>query len=552
VVKAVRGKTYSEKDIKSLHGLDAVRAKPQMYIGPTDSHGLFTILREVADNTVDEFLAGRNKVCQLFYDGESFWCLDGGEGIPVGDISFKAHGRMVKMSALTACVSQLHTGGKLTNSGAYETSVGTHGIGAKATNALSEDFQVWTFRAKKWYTCAFKKGELVKQGADKTSGVINKRPPPIMKGFTPSSGTLIKYTPDMTLFDKGSKFHPDDIFQWAELTTYINPGFKVVYTDLKNNKIKEWYSKDGISEYLKKNIAKLKCTALGKHFILNSKVVDVAIAFSDADGINLKGYTNGLLNADGGVHIDSLYAAISKAITPYKKKKHKFTPSDLREGLVGIVNAKIASPKFNSQTKEKLVDDRIKEPATTILVKELTTFFKNNKAMAMRICDRASELKGLKDEFTLSKNAARTLTTARKSKLLLPGKLLSASGCKPSDRELYIVEGDSAAGCFVGNTPVLLADGSTKTFEQLVQDSKEGKLNYGLAYNKRGKKFVKFKIDNPHATMYVNNLIELTLSDGSIVMCTLDHPFMLENGSYKKASDLTSEDKLRTIDKGTI
>ena len=430
----------TEKDIKSLHGLESVRMKPAMYIGHIDSYGLWTIFRELADNTVDEFLAGRNKLCHLIYDGTACWCIDAGEGVPVGNIKFKAHNHMITMPAIVAIFSQLHTGGKLEAGGkAYDVSRGTHGVGSKATNALSTEFRVWTKRDSTWHTVAFSKGELTEDLS------TAKRAPVLPFGIkAPSSGTIIKFVPDMSIFEKRSKLKPTDVFQWCELTSYLNGGLTLKFTD-PNGKTKEWFSKNGASDYLANLITTNGANDLGKPCVLTTKSYDLAIAFTDYDGTDFRGFTNGLLNADGGVHVNSFYAALSKVLLQYKGARQTFTGVDLREGLLGLINYKISSPAFNSQTKERLIDERVTEPCTASLTDELTTFFNSNKALAKRICERIDQLRALKNEFANNKRVLKELkTSGRKS--ILPTKLVASIGSKPADRELFLVEGDSAGG----------------------------------------------------------------------------------------------------------
>jgi DNA gyrase/topoisomerase IV subunit B len=142
-----------------------------------------------------------------------------------------------------------------------------------------------------------------------------------------------------------------------------------------------------------------------------------------------------------------VFKALSDAIKPYRKKRHTFTPTDLRDGVVGIVNFKISSPQFNNQVKEKLIDTRVSKPCYDLALEELQAFFASNKAMANRLCDRAQDLKGLKNEFAANKKVSRELSKVAKSnRALLPGKFLSSPRAKPNERELFIVEGESAKG----------------------------------------------------------------------------------------------------------
>lgn len=427
--------SYTENDIEYHEGLMGVRKKPTPYIGPPDSDGIGVICREPLDNVVDEAGAGRATKAHFIDDGEYFWVQDDGLGIPV-----KPHPKW-KISTLELVVSRLHAGGKMSESSAYKSSIGTHGIGIKATNALSAYFQIWTFRDGKWWTTVYQKGVLTKKVASCQAPIL-----PTIKGLAfqkPTKGTIIKFKPDPTIFAKGSKLQYEHLFSWSLLAAYFNPGLQITVSRF-DGKQKHYYSKSGISEYLTKKIDAMPgVTRVGKMFLLSSESADLAVQFTDCDGSNLEAYTNGLRNRDGGHHVSAFLRALNKAIAPYKKSNHKFTQDDLYEGLVGVVNVKLASPQFNNQPKDKLIDSRVPDLCDDQFEKALVQFFAQNKALAAKLCQRATELKKLKDEFRSSKKALKELSGRNKGKL--PVKLARAD-CPVGQRELFIVEGDSAGG----------------------------------------------------------------------------------------------------------
>lgn len=428
---------YSEKSIKTHSVMEGIRAKASMYIGPTDSNGIFHILKEAADNSVDEFNAGRNKSINILIDGSTVYVKDEGAGIPVGMVTDAESKK--KMPALQAVLTRLHAGGKFKQGkkgyGGTGT-IGTHGVGLKATNALSKKFEVFTYRDKQWYSIRFERGVL-KQKVKKC-----KRPKLPFGIKSKNCGTVVVFTPDEKVFKKGSKLNIKSVLHWAELTAYINGGLKVTVTNKK--KSKEFHFKNGVEDYLRHKIKKLKVSKLGKPFILHNPNMDIAIQFSDADEPNIESYTNSTYNSDGGVHYDCMVDCLVSALKPYKLKKQTFHKQDVIEGLIGIINYKIDSPEFSSQTKEKLVDGRVENKCTEILSKEFATFFKANKKLAKAVCKRASELRGLKSEFASHKKALAKINS-RKSKIL-PGKFAAAGRCKPEERETFIVEGESAGG----------------------------------------------------------------------------------------------------------
>jgi len=427
-------RSYNEKNIKVYSGLTGIRQKPGMYIGPTNSQGIWVLLKEALDNAVDEFNAGRNKFVRILIDGSTIYILDGGQGIPVGNIKDPETGK--SDSALKFIVASHHAGGKF-NDEAYAHSIGTHGIGIKAVNALSDYFQVWTRRNGKWYTTEYSKGQCVQEVATTTRPKL-----PHGQSITGVS-TIVAFRPDLTLFGKGSKLPMKTVLEWAELTSHINGGIRIHLND--GAKSKDWYYPDGIKEYLKLKLTKLKAKGAGKPCIVHAENLDLAIQFTDYDGAEaVEAYTNSSRNVDGGVHVQTLWTTLTRALKPYAGRNN-YNPIDLRDGVVGLINYKINSPQFSSQTKEKLVDDRVKKPCEETLQKAFDDFFGKNKSLARDICKRASSLRSMREEIIASKKAVMALKP-NQSKSVLPGKLADASRCKPNEREVFVVEGDSAGG----------------------------------------------------------------------------------------------------------
>lgn len=432
-------KTYSEADFQSHQGLQAVRKRPQMYIGTTDGHGLFTLIKEPADNGVDEHLAGRNDYCHLILDATCNWIIDHSDGIPVGPITIEAHGMKLKMPALQGAVGEMHTGGKFSaESGAYgDGSRGVHGIGIKATNALSSRFDVWTRRDGKIYHIGYAKGSLIDEME------VVKTFPKLPFGATTSkdTGTVVCFTPDLSCFDKGSKLDPKLVHEWAELTSFLNAGLTVDVTTAKGTNT--YFSEEGAVAYVDATLADHEATALGNYLVINHKYFDVALAFTDYDGVAMYGYTNGLHNPDGGVHVDLALRVVGQQVLAYKGARQEFKAADVSDGIVGIINVKIASPTFSNQIKDKLIDTRVAELITEAITAEVAAFFKGEKALTKKICERAANMRSLKDEFKSNKEAMRELKGGRGRKL--PSKLMR-SNAAPADVELFLMEGDSAGG----------------------------------------------------------------------------------------------------------
>lgn len=433
-------KNYNSDTIETLRFPDSIRRNPAMYIGGVDSYGLFVVLRELLDNAADEYMAGRNKSVGCFIDKDgSYWVQDGGSGIPQGTKVFEVNvnGKLVKdkMPTMRAVFSEMHTSGKF-RSDAYAVSVGSHGVGSKGTNATSDLFEVFTCYKDKWYGIKFKKGVLVydvKEVSAPTSPITNKK---MVKG------TLIHFKPDMSIFT-AKTFPPSMLVEWSEVMAYLNPGFQVV---LKiKDKVKTFFSKEGPKEYIRERLKKLNAEAENDMFELSNDLTTSVVAFSSVDGFELRGYTNGLSNSQGGKHVDSVANALYKAVQQYKGAKQEFTASDFRDGLIGIVNAKLHKAQFSSQDKAKLTDDRMGKEFEALVLEAAVKFFKSNKALAKRLCDKASRIGELKNKFKNSKAVASALNKVKKTGL--PPNYAPPHRSVPiKDRELLIVEGDSAAG----------------------------------------------------------------------------------------------------------
>lgn len=438
-------KKYDTSSIKRYAGLKGIRKKPTPYIGPNDGNGLWTCVREPLDNCVDLSLKGiGNNLAHLVFDPEPnvYWILDNGPGFPVGVSEFEnEHGKVEKLNTFYVATGLTHAG---SNFDSTETSRGTHGIGIKATNAMSKRFQVWTCYKGQWWTIKYK--DTVKQGEPEKC-----KAPKLPHGLKVKKGSVIRTEPDLSLFTKGAKIEGHDIQSWCELTAYLVPGIQVKFTNRKG-KTFELHHKRGPIEFIEKRVAELKCVAQKKVFQHHSKLTDVVIAFTDADGDQISAFTNGLRNKDGGEHVRAAMDSMYKSLKPYwpkargkdKDKSAPFSQQDLRDGLVGLVNCKIAAPKFNNQPKDRLDDDRVYGPASEELKIAWSKFWEANKSLTKNIVDRAMELNKATTSFKADKKMIKNVNSASKN---LKTKLSGIVGNAPVEkRELIIVEGDSAAG----------------------------------------------------------------------------------------------------------
>jgi DNA gyrase/topoisomerase IV subunit B len=433
-------KKYDESSIERFAGLAGIRKKSTVYIGPNDSNGLWTIWREPADNSVDRALAGDNTLVHLIADVKPnvYWVLDAGPGIPVGKKEFEdERGRKEKLSTLYVTTGLTHGGGNFSGT---QASRGTHGIGIKATNAMSKAFSVWTFREGSWWCIDYADAKIVKEPYK------CKAPPKLPHGIKVKKGTVIRFEPDLSLFTKDTKMQMVDIKDWCQLTAYLVPKLEVKYTNSKGKTL-TIVSKRGVLDFIDKRVEDLKCTVMTKKVVhFSTKEVDVALTFTDAEGANLiSAYTNGLWNRDGGNHVEAVTDALVKSLKPYKGKL-EYTPTDLKDGLLGLVNAKLAAPKFSNQRKDKLDDERVYDDIHKQALAEFATFWTANKSLAVDVQKRAALLRTKTAEFLKDKKLIKNVKNAGSG---LASKLagISANSKVPLERrELYLVEGDSAGG----------------------------------------------------------------------------------------------------------
>lgn len=448
-------RSYTSADIETQRFPDSIRKSPGMYIGGTDDYARWIVAKEPLDNALDEALAGSNSMVWLDVSGPQVTVIDEGHGIPQGikkyTIKVGKEEVKVRMPVMQAIFGELHTSGKFRDS-AYARSVGTHGVGAKATNATAKTFRVWTFFENKWYRIGFKKGEL-------TEPVTESKAPIAPDGKKLKKGTMVQFEHDPTIFTGGKRaegFPLHYAVSWGEVMAYLTPGFTVKISKA-GKLLHEFVSKNGPKDYVADRLKKLKVEAEKQLLTFHNGVADVIVSFSTYGECGLQGFTNGSLNSQGGKHVDSVTSAYYKAllkagdvkIEKAKKKgeraKAPFTEVDAKEGLVGLVNAKLHKPQFNSQDKVKLSDDRMGAEFAEELYKEFLSFLKENKALTKRLVERATALGALRSKFTLDKNAAKELNKLRSKGM--PSKYSPAMpGTKPEHRELLLVEGDSAGG----------------------------------------------------------------------------------------------------------
>ncbi len=440
---SVAPENYDSSKLGKLEGLEAVRKKPGMYIGGTDERALHHCVTEVLDNSVDEHLAGHcNHIEVTIHVDGSISIRDDGRGIPV-DIHPQYGIPGVEMVLTT-----LHSGGKY-GQGGYKFSGGTHGVGAKCVNAVSEWFEVQVSRDGKLYQMEFERGKTTKK-----LEVI---------GTSKSTGTLITFKPDAEIFRETTEFKSDRITQRLRELAFLNSGLEIAFVDERQAlPVAETYLyKDGVVEFVKqlnqsKEPLHPKPISLRKEQIVDTPDnkmevhVEVVLQYNDSYNDQVLCYTNTIHNPDGGAHMSGFRSALTRAINQYakasnllKEKDPQITGDDVREGLTAVISVLHSDPKFESQTKVKLISPEVESMVGSAAYEGLMTYFDATPPVAKRIIDKALNA-------ARAREAARKAREAvRKSALTgggLPGKLADCSDRDPENTELYIVEGDSAGG----------------------------------------------------------------------------------------------------------
>lgn len=531
----MRKQTYTAKDITVLEGLEAVRKRPSMYIGSTSSKGLHHLVHEVVDNSIDEALAGfATDIKVAINKDNSVSVKDNGRGIPVGK-----HEKYNK-SALEIVLTKLHAGGKFGGRG-YKVSGGLHGIGLSVVNALSENLQAQVYRDGQVHVQEYERG--------KPKGPVAK------KGKTEKTGTLITFKPDSKVFPE-TEFKVEAITHRLKELAYLNKGLKIQLKDERTSPPEEkvYRFPGGIMDFVKQ-INEGKDVLHKKIIYFDDKAdeteVEAAMQWNAGYNEATFAFANNINTHEGGTHLVGFKNALTRVVNDYAKGKgllkaseENLSGEDIREGLTAIISVKLLEPQFEGQTKTKLGNQEIRPLVDAIVSEQLKIFLEENPNQARKIITKAIQ-------------AARARAAARKTRELtrrksllestsLPGKLADCQTKEPSEAEIYIVEGDSAGGCFSGDTKVALVDGRELSFKELVEEYEKGKTNYCYSIGKDGKIGIQ-KISNPRKTKINAEVIKVILDNGEEIKCTPDHKFMLRDGSYKKALDLKESDSLMPL-----
>ena len=425
---------YGVKDIKTLEGIEAIRLRPGMYIGSVGPAGVQHITLEIISNAVDEYLNCHCTECHVNVSNDNIIeIVDNGRGVPFGKAEDGSE-------TLVNVYTKLHTGAKFDSSGktGYNTSGGMNGVGAKATNALSEQFQVESFRDGKQAVARFKKGELIDYK-------VNNWP---QKDMT---GTRIIFKPDAEIFKEGIELDYNSLRKQLQELAYLSPGMRFIfsYKD-KDKEIIE--SQNGIKDYINDlNNNKNTLTSVFYAETLEDRVgVKVAMQYNDSYTDTYKLYTNSIPNS-AGTHLTGFRTALTQTINKYardqkllKEKDANLTGDELKEGLTLVLSFIMPDPVFSGQTKDVLSSSEARTIVQRLVSQEIENWLAANKNDAKAIVDKALLARAAREKAKKAKETVRKQDKQKRA--VLPGTLADASSSDRKKCELFIVEGKSAAG----------------------------------------------------------------------------------------------------------
>ena len=427
--------SYDGSQIQVLEGLEPVRKRPGMYIGSTGYDGVHHLIKEIADNSIDEAIAGHaSKVLVTLLEDGGVSVMDDGRGIPVDKHS------KTGLSTLETVLTVLHAGGKF-GGGGYKVSSGLHGVGSSVVNALSTKLIAEVVKDGQLYRMEFERGA--------TTVPLKK-----MGTTDRPTGTTITFYPDETIFKETVTFDYKWVVNYLRHQAYLTKG---IYTAVRDERTKEraaFYFEGGIQSYVKHlNIGKdiLSDSIFYVEKQIEDSMVEVAVQYNDTFVETVKPFANNVLTPDGGTHLVGFRSALTRVINDYarknsllKEKEDNLTGDDIREGLTAIILVKLPDPQFEGQTKNKLGNPEVRRYVEQVMNEYFAYYLDENPEIAKKIVGKA----------LLAARARKAARAARDNVLRkgaldgmgLPGKLYDCSSKKPEDCEIYIVEGDSAAG----------------------------------------------------------------------------------------------------------
>ena len=432
---AAKAEEYDSSEIRVLEGLEPVRIRPGMYIGSTGYDGLHHLIKEIADNSIDEAIAGyANKIEITILEDGGVRVEDNGRGIPV-DI----HPKTGK-STLETVLTVLHAGGKF-GDGGYKVSSGLHGVGSSVVNALSTHMVAEVYRDGKTHHIEFDTGKPTMELQ-------------VTNGSPKEHGTSITFYPDATIFKETTTFEYSWVANYARHQAYLTKGILITVKDERTGAKESFYFEGGIKSYVKRLNQGKELLADDIFYVekqVNDTGVEIALQYNDTYAETMKPFANNVLTPDGGMHVVGFRTGLTRTVNDYarkngllKEKEDNLTGDDIKEGLTAVILVKLPDPQFEGQTKNKLGNPEVRGYVDKVMTEYFGYYLEENPAIAKKIVGKA----------TLAARARKAARAARDNVirkgafegLNLPSKLADCSSRSRDDCELFIVEGNSAAG----------------------------------------------------------------------------------------------------------
>ncbi|MEQ3378792.1 DNA topoisomerase IV subunit B [Enterococcus lactis] len=430
---------YNDSSIQVLEGLEAVRKRPGMYIGSTDSRGLHHLVYEIVDNAVDEALSGYgSEIDVTIHEDNSITVADSGRGMPVG---MHASG----IPTVEVIFTVLHAGGKF-GQGGYKTSGGLHGVGASVVNALSKWLTVTIVRDGVEYQQKFKNG-------GKPDGTLKK-----IGKTKKANGSIVHFLPDDTIFST-TKFSYEILAERLRESAFLLKGVKISLSDLRGEEpVKEvFHYEEGIKEFVDYLNEEKDTLTPVVYFSGEKEGIEVEVAYQYNDGYseNVLSFVNNVRTKDGGTHEAGMKAAMTKSYNEYarkvgllKERDKNLEGSDFREGLAAVLSIRVPENllQFEGQTKEKLGTPVARTVVDNVISEQMGFYLQENSEMSQMLVRKAIKAREAREAARKAREESRNGKKRKKGESLLSGKLTPAQSRNPKKNELYLVEGDSAGG----------------------------------------------------------------------------------------------------------
>jgi len=427
--------SYDGSQIQVLEGLEPVRKRPGMYIGSTGYDGVHHLIKEIADNSIDEAIAGyASRVDVRILEDGGIEITDDGRGIPVDK-----HAK-TGLSTLETVLTVLHAGGKF-GGGGYKVSSGLHGVGSSVVNALSTKMVAEVVQKGELHRIEFAQGATV--APLKKMGKTDR-----------PTGTRITFYPDSTIFKETVTFDYKWVVNYLRHQAYLTKGIYTAVYDERTKERQAFYFEGGIKSYVKNlNIGK---EPIGDDIFyverqVEDSMIEVAVQYNDSFIETVKPFANNVLTPDGGTHLVGFRAAMTRVINEYarknsilKEKEDNLSGDDIREGLTAVILVKLPDPQFEGQTKNKLGNPEVRRYVEQVMNEYFAYYLDENPEIAKKVVNKAL----LAARARKAARAARdnVLRKSAMDGMGLPGKLWDCSSKSPAESEIYIVEGNSAAG----------------------------------------------------------------------------------------------------------